>query len=326
VESEINAEVWAMGEMSKEGSQHKQRAWDHFCTVIILLAEYCAVRYSIVWLAWCASLFLWFAVRNYCRHYLGRFARIGIVASIPIIFAGTYYLTKEHSGSVQAQTQTSQPSSSTVVQGNNNNTGNITQSGNGNNAVIGNGNRIGNTYVRDGRIGWLRPALNPPPSIGCVTEQLKKNRNAIILILGTDVVGSTVWPFTLFTMSGRPILTLDKNLNGEIAVTTDVYDKNNDVVVSITKNKYTISDDAFEVEHPNSSTLQVWIKHEKEKVLDVQFVNKRVVKVLGHFYWGGRDLIATDTDVVFHTPQTVDGHLGANCIEVDSKQVTGFEF
>lgn len=104
---------------SPETSPHKQKGWEHICTVIILIAEYGAVKYSLVWLAWTASLFLWFAITSYARHYLPlKSSKIVMLVSIPLIALGTYYITRVPSKpEMTAQAQTaSQPQTSAQPQ------------------------------------------------------------------------------------------------------------------------------------------------------------------------------------------------------------------
>jgi hypothetical protein len=153
----------------QEVHQHQQKGWEHVCTALVLVAEFLAVKYSIVWLGWTAGLFLWFAVGSYARHYLGpRYAKVAILASIPLIVAATYYLTKGRPKSdgemptVQAQTtpapQQSQPPSSPATKatpkskatqsatatgkGDNSTTGAVNQQGNNNTAIVGNNNNV----------------------------------------------------------------------------------------------------------------------------------------------------------------------------------------
>ena len=99
-------------------------------------------------------------------------------------------------------------------------------------------------------------------------------------------------------MAGRTVLTLRRTQQGEIAVSADVFNEKDDAVVSIEDNKFTISDEAFQVEKPDASTLRVTVKHRKETVLDIRYLNKYAVRVLGHFYYAGQDVLVKDTGVV----------------------------
>ena len=52
------------------------------------------------------------------------------------------------------------------------------------------------------------------------------------------------------------------------------------------------------VERPDASTLTVVIKQIKEKILDMRFLNKHAIRILGHFHYpGSPDLVATESEV-----------------------------
>ncbi len=92
--------------MDDSADSHKQAGWEHFCTVLVLIAEYLAVRHSIVWLAWGAAIFLCFAIVNYARYYLGlRNFKIVVPVAILIILSCTYFLTRERKSPVTLQAQ-----------------------------------------------------------------------------------------------------------------------------------------------------------------------------------------------------------------------------
>lgn len=105
-----------------------------------------------------------------------------------------------------------------------------------------------------------------------------------------------------------------------MSITTDVFDEHEDVVVSIEKNKYTISNDAFQIVRPDDSTLSVIVKHRKEKVLDIRFLNDQIIRVYGHFrYPDAHDVIA-DENGVENEPVT----LSNGCADNAGKALFGF--
>ncbi len=186
-------------ESVEERQQHKQKASEHFCTFVGLLAEYYAVKDSYVWLAWAGSLFLWFAVRNYARHYLRarwpRLSTAAILASIPLIVVGTYRLTKEPKRSVntvptsQAQVQIAVNQAPQNLPAASAPKGkpksrpphvNIEQHGAGSGAVGGDLNVAPCSNSAVGGIG-IQQTVNcapPPPTLYVTCRKLKPNESA----------------------------------------------------------------------------------------------------------------------------------------------------
>jgi hypothetical protein len=197
------------------------------------------------------------------------------------------------------ESQTNQSATATG-DGGHNTSGNINQNGNNDNAVIGNGNKVGNTYnITDSptRLGWLKPANENLNDGICGLSEVKKDAGVLVM-LGNNIGWSTQrsWPFPLnvLRISKRVIISLDRNKNGEIAVNADVFNEKDDVVVTIEKNKFTISDEAFQVETPDKSTLRVTIKRKKETVLSIHYSNNYVIRITGHFHYEGRDILVTE--------------------------------
>jgi hypothetical protein len=307
MQSGKQAEVFSMSDEKAESHLHKQKGWEHLCTVIIMAAEYLAVRYSQIWLAWTASLFLWFAIRSYARHYLPlKFRKWAIVASLPILIAATYYLTRASRAAEEAiaQTQTSQPaqppSQQNTQTGNNNTGGNINQNGDHNTAIIGNNNSIQNTYnINKGEskgIGWLRPSHEPTPHTKCSNGV--QGPKDLTVFLGNNVISvrgtrpSNI-PLPLLRLGGRNVLTLNKDSQGLMAISAEIFNSNDDAIVVVDKNKFTASKEAFIV---NSSphSLRVTVEHLNESVLEMQYLNPHAVRIKGHFHFNGSDVIYTD--------------------------------
>jgi hypothetical protein len=121
------------------------------------------------------------------------------------------------------------------VKGDNNNSANVDQSGgNNNNAVIGNNNNVGNTYHNAGESGWLVPANDPTPPNSCATRII--DQGGYIVFLGTLAAGSTRMPNIVMSAGGQPRIVLATNEHGELAITTDIFDSKDDIVVSLEKN------------------------------------------------------------------------------------------
>jgi len=92
-------------------------------------------------------------------------------------------------------------------------------------------------------------------------------------------------------------LIVDRDKQGRIAVTTDVIDENDDAVVEIVKNHFTVTNDAFKVSRPDLSTLSVVIKHHKQEVLNIRYSNPRMLRINGIFRYSGIEVKGTDSTV-----------------------------
>lgn len=150
---------------------------------------------------------------------------------------------------------------------------------------------------------FLIPADDPTPANDCT-------HGSLFVFLGTMAATANKFPDVVLAtgvpappgdpkaIDGRkfiPRLTIDRNSRGEVAVTFDIYDENENVVAAIEKNQVTISNDAFDVRRPDASTLTVIIKHKKETVLSARFLNKQAIRIYGHFrYPHALDVIASE--------------------------------
>jgi hypothetical protein len=195
------------------------------------------------------------------------------------------------------------PAQSNTVQGNNNTTGNIGgQTGNGNNAAIGNGNKVGNTYnigTEDKWENWLRPDHQPDPDTTCVGEDenthtvipnqpFKRPQGTQAIYFGGSVFAASKFPLIALAVAGKPTLILDKNSDGRIAITTWVFDDEPSprIIAKIVKNKFTVNRNNVESMKLSSdkSNLIVLDQHDTE-VLNVKYLNKDAITMTGvlHF-------------------------------------------
>src|SRR5467141_569537 len=126
--------------------------------------------------------------------------------------------------------------------------------------------------------GLLVSANEPTPPNPCQPAP----KNALVIILGNKAVFSTGFPAKIIAINNDVILTLDKDSKGSISITTDIYDQNDDFVVGIEKNKFTPVSDAL-IERNDLSSLKVTLKHRKEQVLDVRYINPSTIRVFGIF-------------------------------------------
>lgn len=252
------------------------------------------------------------------------FVCVGIVGMI--LSVARYYIDKPVAA---AQAPTQQNSQA----GNNNTGGNISQSGDHNTAVIGNNNNIQNNNVRNTyninkgeskNIGWLQPAHDPTPHTSC-SNGVPGPRD-LTVFLGNDVVSvrgsrpSNV-PLSLLRLAGRDVLTLNRDSQGRMAISAEIFSSNDDAIVVVDKNKFTASKEAFIVDSDPHS-LRVTIEHLNESVLEMHYLNPHAIRIKGHFHFHRSDVVYTDDRTL------VDGGFGTISGEAcdDATIVTGSVF
>jgi hypothetical protein len=217
---------------------------------------------------------------------------------------------------VTAQSSSAPPQQNTV-NGSSNNTGNVNQSGDHNTAVIGNNNKVGNTYnVGSNNSGWLRPGHDPTPPTRCQVPELSvkgPQQDDLVIFFGNTVGWinkNSPFPWVILKIAGHPVLTLEKKKTGEIAISGEVYNPQDDAIVVLANNKFTTSTEAFVVDS-TSTSLRVTVKHLNETVLNVQYLNPHTVRISGHFYYQRHNvLIGTDKSIVDATSLGGDNCFG----------------
>ena len=205
---------------------------------------------------------------------------------------------------VTAQSSSAPPQQNTV-NGSNNDTGNVNQNGDRNTAVIGNNNKVGNTYnIASNNSGWLRPGHELAPRTRCQAPALdvKGPQQDDLVILFGNTVGwinkNVPFPWVILNVAGHPVLTLQKKKSGEIAISGEIYNPQDEAIVVIENNKFTTSTEAFIV-NSTLNSLRVTVKHLNETVLNVQYLNPHTVRISGHFYYQGHSvLVGTDKTTV----------------------------
>ncbi|MGC2475721.1 MAG: hypothetical protein WA485_15370 [Candidatus Sulfotelmatobacter sp.] len=208
----------------------------------------------------------------------------------------------------------STPSQQNTQAGNNNNAGNVTQSGDHNTAVIGNDNRVGNTYnitKEPTNSGWLRPGHEPTPQNTCRTAP---QANDLLVLFGGNIgweYGASQLSLPVLTIKNHPVLTLNRNKSGQIAISGEVFNSRDDAVVIIENNKFTTSNEAFIVSSTRS-TLRVTVKHLNETVLNVNYLNPGAVRIMGHFYYQGKEVFAKDDETIINTNHFGGGNCSVN--------------
>jgi hypothetical protein len=121
---------------------------------------------------------------------------------------------------------------------------------------------------------WLVPASDPQPKTSCPVVD-----GALQILLGNNTVYATSFPATIVSVDRKPQLVLDRDDQGRVAVTGNIFDENDDAIAEIDRNHFTVDGDVFKLERPDRSTLSVTIKKHKEEVLSIRFV--KITPTLG---------------------------------------------
>jgi hypothetical protein len=161
------------------------------------------------------------------------------------------------------------------------------------------------------RSDWLVPADDPMPDNDCAR---RSPTNSLVVMLGDLTAWDELFPHIVLAIRNKPILTVNRNEQGRIAVTTDVMDDNDNAVVEIVDNHFTVASDAFKVERPDLSTLSVVIAHHKEQVLNIRYANPRTLKITGTFRSDSTVVRVTQSKVELDSPQFKNFVLSHDCI------------
>lgn len=137
--------------------------------------------------------------------------------------------------------------------------------------------------------GWLSPASDPDPpnscsfeiSAGAGTGRTIKlmPENALKVFLGKFMVSYSMFPHNIFTVNGKNPLILNRDQSGRIALTMDILDRDEKVVVRFTDGHFTVNQNArLDMQRPDRSTLVVTDNYGNE-VLNIRYLNKTAVVI-----------------------------------------------
>jgi hypothetical protein len=106
---------------------------------------------------------------------------------------------------------------------------------------------------------------------------------SITFILGTMDARTSVFPATIITVHGKPLLTVDRAADGKIVFSADIYDGEDNIVAEIDKGQYDVDSSVFKMKRSGLSNLSVVIRKDKEEVLKVNYINPQAVSITGVF-------------------------------------------
>jgi hypothetical protein len=165
----------------------------------------------------------------------------------------------------------------------------------------------GNDPTPPNPCSWAQSVpMNPQYGGGYVVP-----RDALSVLLGPMAAISTQFPATVISIDDEPILTMDRTWDGQIAISTDIYDEHHDIIVSLNENTYNVESSVFSISRNNSlSDLVVVIRHDKEEVLNVRYLNPKTVLITGVFRTKNA-VLRVGSDAVYINGSPV--HIGHIC-------------
>jgi hypothetical protein len=144
---------------------------------------------------------------------------------------------------------------------------------------------------------WLVPASDPEPHQNLLFP-CPIPRGAVKVLLGNNVAYASEYPASVIDTQNISRLYMRRDEAGRIAVTGDIFDSDDNVVVEIKDNHFTVATDVFEMGRPDPSTLSVTIRKHKEHVLTMRFMNPDTVRITGIFrYLNVPPITVTDESV-----------------------------
>ena len=133
-------------------------------------------------------------------------------------------------------------------------------------------------------------------------------KGALRILLGPMAAWATSFPSNVVVIDGDSILSMNRTADGRISLSTDIYDENHDIIAEIKDNHYDVDSSAFKVARDNLSDLSVFIRHDKEQVLDVRYLNPTTISIRGVFRSESSELKVTAEGTYLNGRSL--GHLG----------------
>jgi hypothetical protein len=136
--------------------------------------------------------------------------------------------------------------------------------------------------------GWLVPDNLPTPDNPCLDPDVPESKQPVFLLLEDNATFATRFPHTVVAVNGgaKPVIRLDKDTSGRIAVILNVFDKEGKIVAWLDAEGFHVNPNNIsnpEQKRPDTHTLIV-LNQYKEEALYVHYLNKHVI-VLAATLW-----------------------------------------
>lgn len=124
--------------------------------------------------------------------------------------------------------------------------------------------------------GFLYPADDPNP-VGCPRRAIRPG--SVVFYLGQLASVTTTFPHTVLRIRGKDRIVVDRNSEGSIAVSLEVFGEDGKIVAEIRRNEFTVNpNNYFRIERKDASSLSVINQHNKE-VLTARYLNPTAFKI-----------------------------------------------
>jgi len=132
------------------------------------------------------------------------------------------------------------------------------------------------------------------------TRQLPKGRvqlpeGAMAIFLGNSIAYTTSFPHTVIEVGGDPVLVIDKTEAG-IVIFAKMFSEDGRIVAELKQNHFHVNpNNYFRIERPNDHSLIVYDQR-GQQALNVEFLNRFAIKLLGRFYFPPRPPIIIEEE------------------------------
>jgi phosphate starvation-inducible membrane PsiE len=212
----------------------------------------------------------------------------------------------------QPKTTPTGQTATTKVNGSNNVTSTVNQSGNNDIAVTENNN---NVNAGPQLSGWLLPGTEKTPQQECLSlnelqhvvtglKPIEIPDDHLAVFFGGNVSVNKNFPKTVIQVADKPALVMEKNENGELAVTMDIFDSDPKprLIARIEQNRFRINpNNYFDVKQSQDGSRLEVVDQQGTEVLDIRYLNKHAVRIKAVLYFPGVSdpLIIGDADLTW---------------------------
>ena len=162
-------------------------------------------------------------------------------------------------------------------------------------------------FLLDGWINDHRP-FDPYSDVFIVGNENATKNNAcmnehegaeLVVHFGTFTSIVTSFPHTFVEIGGQPLVSVKKNLSGDILFSADIFDANGYIMASIKDNELHVNrNSVFYAESKNKHSVDVF-DNKNVKILSFDYMNRREISLIGSLYYGPGMIV---DDKALHLP------------------------
>ncbi|HEV2521920.1 MAG TPA: hypothetical protein VGT24_06015 [Candidatus Acidoferrales bacterium] len=131
--------------------------------------------------------------------------------------------------------------------------------------------------------GTLYPGNDPAPSGPCSPRE-----GEVALYIGTDAVIASSFPITIVRVADEPLLRLDRNADGSLALVADIRSSDNKIIARLDRTGFTVNPNNYlSMKRVDRSSL-VLVDQYGHEALNVRYMNRRNLNMTARLYSNGR--------------------------------------